>query len=153
MQLPNVLPHRLWKMFPGTISICMSLMLPGTTSARKPEFPAAAVVKGMTPAGYPYLSGGRSFEEQRAIERMSGPYNLKLVLGRRFGLPPAQVVLVIGTNQKRSVDRITVRQPLVYLRLPPGGYTVIARFENQIVVIRDVFLREDRRETYFLRGD
>jgi hypothetical protein len=153
VQLPNFLPHRLWKMFPGTMSLLLSLMLPGTTVARKPEFPAAAVVKGITSTGYPYLSGGSSFDEQRAIDRMSGSYNLKLVLGRRFGLPASQVLLVIGTNQKRTVDRITVRQPWLYLRLPPGGYTIIARFEKQVVVIKNVFLREDRKETYYLRGD
>jgi hypothetical protein len=98
VQRPHFLPHHLWKMFPGTVSMFLSLIISGAAVSRTPEFPAINVVKGVTAAGHPYLNGGGRFDGQRAVEQMSGPCNLKLILARRSGLPPSQVLVVIRTN-------------------------------------------------------
>jgi hypothetical protein len=40
---------------------------------------------------------------------------------------------------------------VVYIQLPSGGYTIVARIKNKVVLIRDVYLYENRRATYFVR--
>lgn len=84
---------------------------------------------------------------------MAGPYNLKLVFKRRAGTPLEPNFVVIGDNQNRKVEKIFVRGPWFYIQLPSGAYTILARFNDRIVVIRDVFLGDEGRRTYWVRGD
>jgi len=94
-----------------------------------------------------------AFDEQQAMERRSAPYNLKLVFARRLSTLVSPVLLLIGDNQGRRVDKVMVHGPWFYIQLPPGRYTIVARIKDKVVVIRDVYLSENRRATYFVRGD
>lgn len=48
---------------------------PSPSSGRKPKYPEANLVKAHTPAGHPYLAGGISFDDKKAMEKVSAPYN------------------------------------------------------------------------------
>ncbi len=109
--------------------------------------------KAHTPAGHPYLSGGISFDEKQVMERASAPYNLRLFFVRTSGVVASQVWLLIAPNDGSRVEEIAVRAPSLFIRLPPGSYTILARFARRIVIVRDIHLREGGKNSYFLRGD
>jgi hypothetical protein len=136
------------------IAVVLGLVfLPGFAASLTRDFPEAALVRGTTAAGYLYLNGGTSFEEQRLIERSAHLYNLKLVFARTAGTLTTPAFVVIGSNAGGPVEKISLGGPWLYLQLPPGGYTVLARFQRQVVLLRDVNMRKGRRSTYVLRGD
>lgn len=138
----------------STISaILILLLLPELAGARKPQLRDTSITRGRTAGGYPYMNGGMVFDEQQAMERLSAVYNLKLVFARRSDTFLSPVLLIIATNDGRQIDKILLRGPWFYVRLPSGGYTILARFKSKAVLIRDVYLREGRRETYFVRGN
>jgi len=94
-----------------------------------------------------------TFDEQQAMERDSARYNLKLVIASRFGSLISPILVLIADNRGRRIDKIIAHRPWLYIRLPPGGYTIVARVKNQVILIRDVYLYANRRATYFVRGD
>src|SRR5919106_112484 len=121
--------------------------LPASTDARKPQLLDTKIMRGKTATGFHYMTGGLAFDEQRAMERQSDPYNLKLIFAPRSSLFISPILLWIGDNQGRRVEKIMVRGPWFYIRLPSGGYTIVARIKNKVVLIRDVYLRKNRRAT------
>ncbi len=126
---------------------------PGPSSGRVPKYPEANLIKANTPAGHPYLAGGFSSDEKKAMERASAPYNLRLSFARRSGVLAPQVWLLIAPNDGSRVEQIAVSAPSVFIQLPPGSYTISARFARQIVIVKNIHLREGGKSTYFLRGD
>lgn len=134
-----------------TVFLAVSSSSP--SSGRKPNLPEANLIKANTPAGYPYLAGGISFDEKKAMERASASYNLRLFFARRSGVFPSQVSLLIARNDGSRVEQIAVRKPSLFIRLPTGSYTILARFTRQIVIVKDIHLGEGGKKTYFLRGD
>ena len=143
--------HR--KLQGGFAAVLSVLFLPGFGAALTRDFPEAGLIRGRTAAGYPYLNGGISFDEQRIIERAARLYNLKIVFARRAGTLTTPAFVIIGANNGRQVEKISLGAPWFYIQLPPGGYTILARFKNQVVLVRDVNVGEGRRRTYMLRGD
>lgn len=99
------------------------------------------------------MNGGLVFDEQKTMEQRSASYNLKLVFAPRSGTAMSPVLLVIGDNESRRVEKFLLRAPWFYIRLPSGGYTIMARIENTIIVITDVQIRIGSRATYFLTTD
>ena len=87
------------------------------------------------------------------MERAADPYNLKLVFASRRGTPVTPAFVLIGANDSRRVERIALGAPWFYIQLPPGGYTILARFKNQLVLVRDVNIGQRGRKTYVVRGD
>jgi hypothetical protein len=123
------------------------------SSGRKPNYPEANLIKANTPAGYPYLAGGISVDEKKAMERASAAYNLRLFFARSAGVFRPQVLLLIASNDGSRIEQIAVRKPSFFIRLPTGSYTIMARFTRQIVIVKDIHLGEGGKKTYFLRGD
>ncbi len=144
---------RHWKLQAGLAAVLSLLFLPGFAAALTREFPEATLIRGKTAAGYPYLNGGTSFDEQRIIERAGHLYNLKIVFAGRAGTLTTPAFVIIGANNGRQVEKIPLGAPWFYIQLPPGGYTILARFKRQVVLLRDVNVGKGRRRTYFLRGD
>jgi hypothetical protein len=132
--------------------VAILLLYPALGNARQPQLSDTSITRGKTPAGFHYMNGGLTFDEQQAMERKSGPYNLKLVFASRLRSLASPILLLIGNNHSGRVDKIMVRGPRFYIRLPPGGYTIAARIKNKFVLIRDVYLHADRRATCFVRG-
>jgi hypothetical protein len=153
MKGPRFVLLRSWKLLAGSPLILSALLIPELSGARTHRFPDTTVIKGTTLAGHPFISGGLSFDEQRAMERVAQPYNLKLVFSRRAGTPACPAFLVIGANNGRHIEKISLRGPWFYIQLPPGAYTILARFERRFVLIRDVYLWEGKQRTYIVRGD
>lgn len=150
-------PEKLCRGFRWRWALAVMVFLAASGSApssgRKPNFPEANLIKANTPAGYPYLAGGISFDEQKAMERVSAAYNLRLFFARRSGVFPSQVSLLIARNDGSRIEQIAVRKPSFFIRLPIGSYTIMARFTRQIVIVKDIHLGEGGKKTYFLRGD
>jgi hypothetical protein len=153
MKGPRFVLLRSWKLLAGSSLIVSALLSPELSGARTPRFPDTIVTHRTTLAGHPFISGGLSFDEQRAMERVAQPYNLKLVFSRRAGTPACPAFLVIGANDGHHIETISLRGPWLYIQLPPGAYTILARFERQFVLIRDVYVWEGKQRTYVLRGE
>lgn len=135
------------------VMIVLTVGSPTLSLGRTPRFPDVNLLKTRTAAGYPYITGGYSLDERKAMERAGAPYNLRLSFARRSGVFASPVALLIGTNDGQHVESIAVRAPWLYIQLPAGSYTVMARFKRQIVIVRDVQIREGVKNSYFLRGD
>lgn len=144
-----------WILQAGIAAVVTGLWLHGIAAALTRDFPEAGLIRGRTAAGYPYLNGGISFDEQRVIERVAHlyHYNLKLVFARRAGTPATPAFVMIGANDGRRIEKIALGAPWFYIRLPPGGYTILARFKKQVVLLRDVNIGASGRRTYVLRGE
>lgn len=136
-----------------TAAVILGVGSPIPSVGRTPQFPDVNLMKASTAAGYPYVTGGFSMDEKKAMERVSAPYNLRLSFARRSGVYMSPVTLLIGDNKGQRVESIAVRAPWLFIQLPTGSYTVVARFKQQIVIIRNVYIREGGKSRYFLRGD
>lgn len=141
------------KLQTGLATVLGLMFLPGLAAALTRDFPEASLIRGTTASGYPYLNGGTSFDEQRIIERAGHLYNLKIVFARRAGTLTTPAFVIIGANNGRQVEKIFLGAPWLYIQLPPGGYTILARFKRQVVLLRDVNVGKGRRRTYVLRGE
>jgi len=148
----QIIFSRNWKLL-APVAIPLMFFLSSTAISHTPRFPEANVIRGYTAAGYPYLNGGISFAEQHAIERAADPYNLKLIFANRAGTLVSPHFVMIGMNHSAQIEKIPLHGPWLYIQLPPGGYTILARFKGQIVLVRDVFVDAAGRKTYLLRGD
>jgi len=134
-------------------SILLTVILSPAADSHTPRFPEINLIRSRTGAGHPYLNGGISFAEQRVMERAADPYNLKLVFASRLGTPVTPNFVVIGANHGRHIEKVLLRAPWFYIQLPPGGYTILTRFKREIVLLRDVYIREGQHRNYLLRGD
>lgn len=119
----------------------------------KPNYPEQNLVKGRTPAGYAYLGGGHGVDEKKALERLSAAYNIKMLFARHSGTPISQARLLIRSNNSQRMDNIVASGPVFYMQLPPGAYTLVARFKTAVVLLRDVRVIEGERRTLVFRGD
>lgn len=128
------------------------LIFPGAGVGRVPDNVDTHLIRGWTRAGFPYIDGGVSFGERRTMEQSASPYNLilKFAPGAITQITPA--TLVIGANDGSFIEKIQIRGPWFFIQLPPGSYTILARFENRAVLVSDVYLREDQQRTYVFRG-
>ena len=153
MKIRDFSAVRYGKLVSAISAILILLLLPEFAAAHKPQLPNTSIMRGKTAAGFHYMNGGLAFDEQQAMERQSASYNLKLVFAPRSATSDSPILLLIGDNQSCQVDKILLHGPWFYIQLPPGGYTIVARIKNKVVLIRDVHLRENRRAIYFVRGD
>ena len=87
------------------------------------------------------------------MERAAGPYNLRIIFASRLGTLVSPNFVLIGANKGRHIEKIPLGAPWFYIQLPPGGYTILARFKRQVVLVRDVNITEQRVTKYFLRGN
>lgn len=106
---------------------------------------------GRTGSGYMYMHGGFYLHEQKAMERRSAPYNLRLILvpSPLPALPTLQVL--IANNVTEITENIPLSGPWVYLQVPPGSYTIGARIGDKFFLLRNVYIRETGRQTHIFR--
>jgi hypothetical protein len=134
-------------------ALLSSWMVPDLASGRKPQLRDIGIRSGKTETGCHYMNGGLVFDEQKTMERRSAAYNLKMVFAPRSGTAIAPVLLVIGHNESSRVEKLVLRAPWFYIRLPSGGYTIMARIENTIIVLTNVEIEVGGQATFFLRSD
>jgi|GEM_PF-1729498 hypothetical protein len=152
-KISRIIISRLCKKPPGIAAILLNAILASSAESHTPQFPEVNLIRNRTAAGHPYLNGGISFDEQRVMERATDPYNLKLVFTTRLGTPVTPAFVVIGANNRRHIEKIPLRAPWFYIQLPPGAYTILTRFNREVVLVRDVNITEQRVRKYFLRGN
>ncbi|HEX7230163.1 MAG TPA: hypothetical protein VF452_07205 [Candidatus Binatia bacterium] len=155
--LPITVAGRVYRILPRwipTISLLLACWMdPELASGRKRQLRDTGIKNGKTETGCQYMNGGLVFDEQETMERRSASYNLKLVFAPRSGTAISSVLLMIGHNESHRVEKFLLRAPWFYIRLPSGGYTIMARIENTIITITDVQIRIGGRRTFFLRTD
>jgi hypothetical protein len=79
-------------------TVFLFLLSLGAGEARTPRYLQIKIIKGKTLAGHPYMGGGISADEQRAMEREAKSYNLKLVFTRPAGTPVAPALVMSATR-------------------------------------------------------
>lgn len=149
----RIIISRLRKKPPTIAVIVLNAILASSAESHTPPFPEINLIRGRTAAGHPYLNGGISFDEQRVMEHAADSYNLKLVFTSRLGTLVSPAFIVIGANHSRHIEKIMLRAPWFYIQLPSGGYTILARFKRQVVLVRNIHLREGQHTIYLLRGE
>lgn len=104
-------------------ALCVALVcfaLPGAALAQ-------AKVRTGTIGTVTYASGGNSVDERAALETMRAAFNLRLAFAvHDTGAKLGNVALVVEDVRQGPVFKLAGSGPLVYLKLPPGTYTVSA---------------------------
>ncbi|MGH7872275.1 MAG: hypothetical protein ACREQO_08665 [Candidatus Binatia bacterium] len=105
-----VRPRR-WRAFAAPFALLSLFTWPAFGNAGIRDYQEINVTRGKTPAGYPYLSGGISIDEQLAMERLGTPFNLRLLFFRRTGTLVAPTFVMIGSNDGRKIETVVLRAP------------------------------------------
>ena len=108
---------------------------------------------GRTEMGYMYMNGGFDLHEQKAMERRSASYNLKLILVPPLAAPLPTLQVLIANNVTEITENIPLSGPWVYFQLPPGAYTIGARIGDKFFLLRNVYVRETGRQTHIFRDN
>ncbi|HEY7168839.1 MAG TPA: carboxypeptidase-like regulatory domain-containing protein [Candidatus Binatia bacterium] len=118
------------------------------------EFPhGVTILQAETPQGFPYVSGGVSSDEREIIEELGKSYNLKLTFAEKRGSYLADVTVVITGTKGTEIIVVNTLGPFFYIRLPPGVYTITARFQGEIKRIKDLRLPKDKKVTRTITWD
>jgi hypothetical protein len=116
------------------------------TSVLAAQFPPAIVItRGITAQGYVYLSGGVGADERLALEDRAKGFNVKLVFAGTDGSYIAGVKLEIADRKPEAILSTTTTGPWFYIQLPPGIYSVKARFRGQIKEVEALRVSKDIR--------
>ena len=121
--------------------------------ARKGAMIAAEIRYGKTSSGYQYMNGGARRYQRESLERRSAPYNIKFVLVPPRAMRLPSLGIFIANNATGTIERITLSGPWIYFRLPPGTYTIGARIGDRFFLLRNVYVRDKRRQTHILKGN
>jgi hypothetical protein len=134
-------------------AIGILLILSEIADAREAHLSEISIVRLKTVSGFRYMTGGLTFHEQQAMERQSARYNLKLLFAPPSGTSISPVLLLIGDNQGHHIDTIVLHGPWFYIQLPPGSYTILARIQDKLLLLRDIHIDETRRAINLILGD
>ena len=134
-------------------AISLPLTMPALAHSGKPAFSETNVAKRQTAAGYPYQNGGFTFDEQKMMARAAHGFNLRLTFTSKAGALAVPDFVVIGTNKGGAVEKVALTAPWFHIQLPPGAYTVLARFRRGVVLIRDIHLNEGQSRLVRVRTD
>jgi hypothetical protein len=122
-------------------------------NARLSDAAKTGIRYGRTGSGYMYMHGGFYLHEQKAMERRSAPYNLRLILVPSPAAPLPALQVLIANNVSEIVEKIPLSGPWVYFQLPPGAYTIGARIGDKFFLLRNVYVRETGRQTHIFRDN
>jgi hypothetical protein len=81
--------------------------------------------------GIPYISGGVGDEELALLQTQSRAYNVKLTFAAKEGHYLAEIPIAIVDSQGRKVLEAVAEGPVLYTKLPPGTYNVIAQADGK----------------------
>jgi len=112
--------------------------------------PAAALERGVTRDGWPYVAGGFGLNERQQIERERRDFRLRVTTAARgSGAYLSGVRIRIADASWRCVFDQDVGGPWLLVDLPPGRYTVRASLHGQAAEQKTLLGVADRREIYF----
>lgn len=115
-----------------TAAMAIGLALPAaaqTADAGASGAPSSA-------AGIAVLSGGVGETAKEEMKRAAKDFNVRLVFSNRQGEHLADVPYTVTDARGRNVASGTTEGPLLYLRLPPGSYTVAVQTGGKSVAKR-----------------
>jgi hypothetical protein len=112
---------------------------------------AAAIERGRSDAGVPYVSGGVSQEELQALRAERAKFSFWLTTAAaRSGAHLADVeVRITRADSGELVLEHQMQGPWLFADLPPGGYRIEAAFR----ILADVPPEVQRGDTTIHRGD
>jgi len=137
-----------WTLFLMTSSL--AAMSPPIAFAQSAAEDPPGIIVGATEGGFRYMTGGIGSEEREVMESLGAPFNLKLVFAERAGNFLSDVKLSILEEPGHKVAEAIANGPWFYIKLPPGSYTVAARFNNDTKRIEHLELSKRERVTKFL---
>jgi len=135
----------------GVLSALLPSLLGAQSEARTGDVFGSSIRYGVAAGGYEYMSGGVRLDQQQLMERMSGAYNLKLVLERPRTMSLAPLQILLANNATGKVENISLPGPWNYFRLPAGSYTIGARIGNRFFLLRDIVIQRTGRRILILK--
>ena len=135
-------------------SLMLSLgFLSDRASAQQALDDMPGVLRSKTDAGTAYMMGGVGIDERERMRKLAADYNLKLAFAEKAGVYLAGVDVIVEDQSGKEIAAITANGPWVYLRVPPGSYTVKAAFEGQSRTIDKVRTAAQGRAERILTWD
>jgi len=102
------------------------------------------LVEGKTAQGFPYISGGVSFEERKAMEARATGYNLRLTFAAKSGPYIADVRLLIQDEKGKEIISTDTEGPWFFIDLPPGKYSIKATFKGETKEVMNLSLSKGK---------
>src|SRR5579875_1865693 len=91
----------------------------------------APLPKPQTQNGVQYLNGGAGDEEVQYIKSSMKDYTLGLMFSRTDGDYVANVAVTVKDGKDATVFETPSAGPYLLVKLPPGRYTVVARYRDE----------------------
>jgi hypothetical protein len=104
----------------------------------------------VSPEGVQYLAGGVGIEAQERFKTRADDFNLKLVFTLDEGAYIADVAVAVKDAKGRTMVEDVADGPFFLTKLPPGRYTVEARYDGKTVT-RNVHVTDRSTRTAYLR--
>jgi hypothetical protein len=108
---------------------------PENAMAQSEQASPPGILIATSDAGVRYLVGGVGADERKAMEQLSGDYNVKFVFADTFGEYMSDVAVRIDDFRGKTVVRLVTNGPWLYVKLAPGGYRVRATHAARTVEI------------------
>lgn len=93
-----------------------------------PALPLQTYVTG----GIQYVSGGIGDEEQEQLKSVAAEYNVQALFSMRTGAYVSNVAVRVLDGAGRELLSVDSAGPFLYMKLPPGRYTLEATRYNEI---------------------
>ncbi|KDP85569.1 hypothetical protein ACU4GI_31970 [Cupriavidus basilensis] len=82
--------------------------------------------------GIPYVSGGIGEDEVKAMRSMTTRFNVRLgFYDAKGGAALSDVAVTVEDASGKRRLRVVTAGPLLYMKLPPGAYTLRAQFRGE----------------------
>lgn len=115
----------------GVAAATLAAAVSGPLRAQPAELSGAPLPAAQSQHGIAYLNGGVGADAQDAMKAARAGYNLHLTFANRTGEYRANVQVDIWDGQGQQRFSLADAGPLLYVRLPPGSYRVMASSAGQ----------------------
>ena len=112
--------------------------------------PVAALERGLTADGWPYVAGGFGLEEREELAQLRRDFRLRVMTAARgSGAYVSGVRLRIADASGRGVFDRAVDGPWLLIDLPPGRYSLRASLQAETVEQQVTLDAAGRRDVHF----
>jgi len=114
---------------------------------------SGGIVRDKSAHGIEYMMGGVGIGEREIMENSAQDYNVKLSFAEKAGVFLAGIGVSVEDQKGTRLIDLTTNGPWLYVKLPPGAYTVTATFNGEAKRIQRLNVRDTGRTTRLLRWD
>ena len=115
-----------------------------------PSLDAWALAEGRGAGGEPYLTGGVGEGEREVLNRRRPDFNVRITTAaKQSGAYLAEVHVKVVDAANRTVLETALGGPLMFIRLAPGQYTIVALLGQQKQQRAVSVGAQGHRELYF----